>query len=74
MEMFVAPVTDQLSVLLAPEMIVVGLAVKELTTGAEPVAEDEPEGIVEPQPSAPMQVGMTKTSEHRSSARRITAN
>jgi hypothetical protein len=55
-------------------MIVVGLAVKELTTGAEPVAEDEPEGIVEPQPSAPMQVGMTKTSEHRSSARRITAN
>lgn len=43
----VASVAAQLSVLLAPESMVVGFAVKELTVGAEPF----PEGELEPQPT-----------------------
>lgn len=37
MEMLVAPVVDQLSVLLEPELMLVGLAVKELIIGLFPV-------------------------------------
>ena len=41
MEILVAPVVDQLSVLLEPDFILVGLAVKEPIVGAELVPEGE---------------------------------
>jgi hypothetical protein len=41
MEMLVAPVVAQLSVLLEPDFMLVGLAVKEVIAGAEPVPEGE---------------------------------
>lgn len=50
MAIVVAPVVAHVRVLVAPELTVVGLAVKEEIVGAEPVPEDEL-GIVEPQPS-----------------------
>ena len=43
MAMLVAPDVIQLSVLLEPELTPVGLAVKELIVGSEPLVEDEPE-------------------------------
>ncbi|SPF37424.1 hypothetical protein SBA1_180053 [Candidatus Sulfotelmatobacter kueseliae] len=39
--MLVAPVVDQLSVLLVPELMLAGLAVKEVIVGAEPLPERE---------------------------------
>jgi hypothetical protein len=69
MEMLVAPVTDQLNVLLEPEVIVVGLAVNDTIAGSEPVPVDEPDGIVEPQPSRPMQASEVISRVRRSTAR-----
>jgi hypothetical protein len=53
MAMEVAPVVAQVSVLLEPELMLVGFAAKEVIVGAEPVPEDEL-GIVEPQPARAM--------------------
>ena len=47
----VAPAVAQLNVLLAPALMVVGLAINELIVGAEPFPEDE----LVPQPSNPAQ-------------------
>jgi len=47
----VAPAAAQLNVLLAPALMVVGFAVKEVIVGAEPFPEDE----LVPQPSIPTQ-------------------
>jgi hypothetical protein len=47
MAIVVAPVAAQLRVLLVPEFMVVGFAVKELIAGTEPF----PAGGVEPQPT-----------------------
>jgi hypothetical protein len=72
MAMLVAPVTAQLSVVLAPEVIVVGLAVKEVTTGSEPGPDGEPLGIVEPQPVKAKQIrGISAAAAQRPAARRI---
>jgi hypothetical protein len=65
MAMLVAPVTAQVSVLLAPELIVAGLAANKVITGGEPGPEAEVE-IVEPQPEK-----TTETSGTRSSAQRF---
>jgi hypothetical protein len=64
-EMLFAPVTDQLSVLPEPELILVGLAVKEVIAGAEPFPEDEVDNIVEPQPARPTQASGIRTSAQR---------
>jgi len=48
----VAPVVTQLSVLLAPELIAVGLAENELTPGAVPLLEDE---AVAPHSTSPIE-------------------
>ncbi len=65
MTILVVPVTDQLRVVLAPELMVVGLAVKEVIAGAEPVPEEELSEIIEPQPAR-----LTQTSGRRSIAQR----
>jgi hypothetical protein len=62
MAMLVAPVTDQVKVLLAPELMVAALAVKEVIVGADPVPVVEPDGIVDPQP---MQASGIQTSAQR---------
>jgi len=51
MAILVAPVVAQLSVLLEPEAMLVGLAVKEVIVGAEPF----PGELPEPQPATPVQ-------------------
>jgi hypothetical protein len=55
MAILVAPVAAQLNVLLAPELMLVGSAVKEVIVGAEPFPEDEL-GAVDPHPANPMQI------------------
>jgi hypothetical protein len=65
--MLVAPFTDQLRVLLEPELMVAALAVKEVIVGADPVPVVEPDGIVDPQP---MQASGIQASAQRSMARR----
>jgi len=47
-ETLVAPLVVQLSVLLAPEFMLVGFAVKDAIEGAEPVPEDESDELVVP--------------------------
>jgi hypothetical protein len=51
MAMLVAPLVAQLSVLLEPVLMLVGLAVKEVIVGAEPF----PGELPEPQPATPVQ-------------------
>lgn len=63
-EMLFAPVTVQLSVVLAPELRLVGLAVKEVIPGSE-VPEDEVDSVVEPQPASPIQATGIRTSAQR---------
>lgn len=52
MATLVAPAAAQLSVLLVPAFMLVGLAVKEVIVGIEPFPEDELDELV-PQPSSP---------------------
>jgi len=65
----VAPATSQLSVLLEPEFMLVGFAVKEVIVGAAPFSEFDPD--VAPQPPSPAQANSSKTriSAQRSSLR-----
>ncbi len=58
MAILVAPVAAQLTVLLVPEFMLVGSAVKEVMAGTEPF----PEGEVEPQATSPMQADKTRSS------------
>jgi hypothetical protein len=53
MAILVAPVTIQLSVLLVPELMLVGFAVKEAIVGAEPFTTG---GVAEPQPVSSTQI------------------
>jgi glucose dehydrogenase len=69
MAMLVAPVVVQVSVLLEPELTLVGLAVKEATLGAEPVPEDEVVAIVEPQPARTAHASGSKSIGQRFSPR-----
>lgn len=64
----VAPVAAQLRVLLAPEFMVVGLAVKDVIVGAEPVpGGDLTEFVVAPQPVRPEQAsGRSANAQRRS--------
>ena len=62
----VAPVTVQLNVLLDPELMLVGFAVKEVMAGAEPVPEDE-FGIVTPQPARPTHASAIRTVVRKAS-------
>jgi hypothetical protein len=68
MEILVAPVTDQVSVLLPPGLIAAGLAPKKVITGGEPGPESEFE-IVEPQPAKTAETSGTRSSAQRFSRR-----
>ncbi|MFZ0963991.1 MAG: hypothetical protein WAO35_24260 [Terriglobia bacterium] len=56
MAMLAAPATVQLSVLLVPEFMLVGSAVKEVMVGAEPLPLGEVGEVVEPQPASWTQI------------------
>jgi hypothetical protein len=61
MAILVAPVVSQLSVLLVPEFMLVGAAVKEVIAGAESVPENESDCIAELQPASPTQANRIST-------------
>ena len=67
MAILVAPVAAQLSVLLAPEFMLVGSAVKEVIDGMEPFPEDPVDEVDAPQPASPAQAKRMRTSEQRAS-------
>ncbi len=64
MAMLVVPVAAQLSVLLVPEFIVVGAAVKEVIVGAESFPGDE---VGDPQPDSPEQANRMRASAQKAS-------
>ena len=66
MAILVAPAAAQLSVLLVPEFMLVGTAVKEVIVGAESFPEGELDEVGEPQPASPTQPNRTRTSAQRS--------
>ncbi|HYB76885.1 MAG TPA: hypothetical protein VEE85_01680 [Candidatus Bathyarchaeia archaeon] len=61
MAMLVAPVVAQLSVLLAPELMLVGPAAKELTVGAD-CELFPPDELDDPQPMSPAQSRATAST------------
>jgi|HubBroStandDraft_6_1064221.scaffolds.fasta_scaffold840094_2 hypothetical protein len=63
MATLVAPAAPQLSVLLVPEFMLVGFAVKEVIVGPDPF-DDELDELV-PQPSNPRQTARTRTRTQR---------
>jgi hypothetical protein len=73
MAMLVAPATDQLSVLLAPELMLVGSAVKEVIEGMEPFPEDAFDGVDTPHPASPAQAKRMRTSEQRASPEELSS-
>ena len=60
--MLVAPVVAQLSVLLAPELMLVGLALKDVIAGAEPFPEGEFDRVPDVQLVRPAQKISMRTS------------
>ena len=64
MAILVAPADAQLSVLVVPEFMLAGSAVKEVIVGTNPFPGD---GFVAPQPASPAQIIRTRTSERTSS-------
>jgi len=67
MAILVASAAAQLSVLLVPEPMLVGSAVKEVTVGTEPFPGGALEEVIDPQPASPAQTNRMRTSEQRSS-------
>ena len=67
MAILVAPVAAQLNVLLAPELMLVGFAVKEVITGLEPFPEEALDEVDAPQPASPAQANRIRTSRQRTS-------
>ena len=67
MAILVAPPAAQISVLLVPEFMLVGSAVKEVMAGAEPFAEGELDEGIELQPASPKQANRMRTSARGSS-------
>jgi hypothetical protein len=74
MAILVAPAAVQLSVLLAPEFMVVGSAVKAVIVGPESFPEGELDEVVEPpQPASPTQANRIRSSAQRSSPEELGA-
>lgn len=65
MAILVAPAAVQLSVLLVPEIMLVGSAVKEVIVGTEPFPEGGLDEGIDPQPASPAQANRMRTSEQR---------
>ena len=72
MAILVAAVVAQLSVLLAPEFMVVGSAVKEVIVGLEGFPGGEPDEVIAPQPASPTQANRRRARAQRSSAEELT--
>jgi hypothetical protein len=66
----VAPVAAQLSVLLPPELMLAGLATKDVIAGAVPFPGEVPDEPTEPQPARPRQIHRLRTKAQRSSPER----
>ena len=70
----VAPIVTQLSVLLEPDLMLAGLAVKDVTVGAEPVwglvVEESGSLVDPPQPARPADAKRTKATARRPSPTR----
>ena len=66
MAMLVTPPAAQVSVLLEPELMLVGLAAKEVMVGAELVPEDEGDPEVVPHPASARQAHEIRSSARRS--------
>jgi hypothetical protein len=81
MAILVAPLVDQLSVLLEPEFMLSGTAAfmlpgeaaNELIVGAELSARADIDGVVEPQPASPAQANRTRTNALRSSPKHLSS-
>jgi hypothetical protein len=81
MAILVAPLVDQLSVLLEPEFMLSGTAAfmlpgeaaNELIVGADLSAGADIDGVVEPQPASPAQANRTRTNALRSSPKDLTS-
>ena len=71
MAILVAPVAVQLSVLLVPESMLVGSAVKEVIAGAAPVPEDDVDEVVALQPASPAQANSDKIRAQSPSPERL---
>jgi hypothetical protein len=67
MAMLVTPAAAQLSVLLLPEFMLVGSAVKEVIVGMDPFPEVAPDEVDTPQAANPAQATIVRTSEQRAS-------
>lgn len=65
MATLVAAVVAQLSVLLEPEVIVVGRAINEVIVGTEGFPEDEPDDVIAPHPASPRQASKKRTRAQR---------
>ena len=68
MAILVAPVAAQLSLLLEPEVMLAGSAVKEVIAGSESFSGVEFD--IEPQPASPAQASRIRTSRARKFSRR----
>src|SRR5208282_4760428 len=75
MAIVVAPAAAQLSVLLVPEFMLVGSAVKDVIAGTEPFPEGELDGFVAPHPVSPVQATriVIRSSEHRFSPEELSS-
>jgi hypothetical protein len=62
MAILVAPAEAQLSVLLVPEFMLDGSAVKEVIVGVEPFPGAELDEVVTPQPASPTQATRIRTN------------
>ena len=68
MAILVASAADQLNLLLEPEFMLVGSAVKEVIVGAEPFPEVEFDEVIDPQPASPAQASRMRASRARKSS------
>lgn len=67
MAILVAPAAAQLSVLVVPELMLVGFAAKDVIVGAEPFPVGELDEVAAPQPARPTQANRVKTRAQRPS-------
>ena len=72
MATLVAPVVAQLSVLLTPELMVVGLALKDVIAGMDPFPEDVLDDVPAAQPDRMAQTTKVNDSAHNSSPKELT--
>jgi hypothetical protein len=70
MAILVAPAVVQLSLLLEPEFILAGSAVKEVIVGTEPFPEVVLDELIDPQPTRAAQASGIRTSRARKFSRR----